>query len=52
MNLITNSRRKDVAPGDPTTVLPPGLTFKTTMITEESIDEINHTKQLAAEMLK
>ncbi len=51
-NLVTNSRRKDVAPGDPNTILTPGVTFKTTMITEESIEEIAKTKQAATEMLK
>jgi ABC-type Fe3+ transport system substrate-binding protein len=51
-NVLNNSRRKDVDPGDPATVLPPGKTFRTTMITEDSIDAINRTKQLATEMLR
>jgi ABC-type Fe3+ transport system substrate-binding protein len=51
-HVLTNSRRKDVDPGDPNTVLVPGKTYKTRMITEESIDEINRTKAVATEMLK
>jgi ABC-type Fe3+ transport system substrate-binding protein len=52
VNLITNSRRRDVAAGDPNTVLTPGRILETTMITEESIEPINQTKQLAAQMLR
>jgi iron(III) transport system substrate-binding protein len=50
-HVLTNSRRKDVDPGDPDTILVPGKTYKTRMITEESIDAINQTKALATEML-
>jgi hypothetical protein len=51
-NLNTNSRRRDVTAGDPDTALPPGRPFKTTMITEESIEPISQTKQLAMQLLK
>jgi iron(III) transport system substrate-binding protein len=51
-NLVTNSRRLDAPVGDPNTVLSKGTQFKTTMITEESIEAINRTKEVATEMLK
>jgi ABC-type Fe3+ transport system substrate-binding protein len=50
-NLITNSRRTDVDPGDPAPQLDPKATYKTTMITEDSLEAIDQTKKLAMQML-
>lgn len=50
-NLTTNSRRKDVEPGDSATQLDPKANYKTTMITEDSLEAIAQTKQLAKEIL-